>query len=163
LGLHAVGGCGRLLREFADFSDALGDIGSCLLKLVYSRGDAIELLCNLAARLLDPFEGVAGFGGGPGAGIHLRCAVFHRLHRGVDTVLNATDEGGDLLCGTSNAFRELADFVRHHREPASLLSSTCSFDCRVERQQVGLRGDIFDYRDDLADLSRSVSEFRDFL
>ena len=63
----------------------------------------------------------------------------------------------------SDTLGETPDFVGDNRETATLLAGSCRLDCRVERQEVGLSGDVIDDRDDLTDLLGLRAELCDLL
>ena len=68
-----------------------------------------------------------------------------------DAVLN---QRLDLLGGRRAAAGEVAHLGRDHREAAALLAGARRFDGGVQRQQVGLEGDLVDDADDVGDLLR---------
>ncbi|MBM4416193.1 MAG: hypothetical protein FJ035_08150 [Chloroflexi bacterium] len=110
----------------------------------------------------DAFEGAAGEAGGGAAVADLGGAFLHRLDGGLDTALDALDEGADLLGRAGDTLGELAQLVGDDGEAAALLASAGGLDGRVEGEQVGLGGDVLDDRDDLADLRRALAEAGDF-
>src|ERR1043166_173718 len=55
----------------------------------------------------------------------------------------------DLLGGIGAALRQRPHLLRHHRETAARLTCTRRLDARVERQKIGLEGDLVDDADDL--------------
>ena len=63
------------------------------------------------------------------------------------------DEVLDLLGGRRRAAGEAAHFARHHREAAALLAGARGFHRGVEREEVGLEGDLVDDADDVGDLA----------
>ena len=54
------------------------------------------------------------------------------------------------------ALGQVAYFVGNHGETAALLAGTRRFHRRVQRQQIGLEGDIVDHADDVRDLGRGA-------
>ncbi|OPZ04256.1 MAG: hypothetical protein BWZ09_01920 [Alphaproteobacteria bacterium ADurb.BinA305] len=106
---------------------------------------------------------------GAGAVAHLH-AVAHALHallHGVDRALGALldrrHHAADLARGERGALGELAHLVGHHREAAPGLARTGGLDRGVEREQVGLVGDVADRVDDRVDLARLLAELADGL
>ena len=69
------------------------------------------------------------------------------------------DEALDLLGGLGRALGERPDFGGDDREAASGVARARGFDAGVERQQVGLEGDLVDDADDLADLPATTSRY----
>jgi hypothetical protein len=63
----------------------------------------------------------------------------------------------DLLGGLGRALRQRPHLGRDHREAASGIAGTRRLDTRVQREQIGLEGDLVDDADDLADLPGRVS------
>ena len=97
------------------------------------------------------FSDCPGAIGQSGAGLDLLDAFFHRLDRVGCLLLDALDHVGNLAGRLAGPFGQLADLVGYHREAATLLAGAGGFDRRVERQEVGLVGDVVDHVDDLAD------------
>ena len=64
------------------------------------------------------------------------------------------------LVDCSRLLRQLADFVGHHGETQAVLTGTGRFDRGVQRQQVGLLGQIVDDLDDLADVVGARAQAR---
>ena len=67
----------------------------------------------------------------------------------------AMEIGKVLLLG---ALGQLAHFVGHDGETAALLSCARGLDCRIERQQVGLLGDLADLARHRADGGGRIDE-----
>ena len=63
------------------------------------------------------------------------------------------DQRLDLLGGFGGALRQRADFGGHDREAAAGVAGPRRLDPGVQRQEVGLEGDLVDDADDLADLA----------
>ena len=92
------------------------------------------------------------------AAFHFLGAFFHDHHGFVRFGLNGFDEGRDVLCGAAAVFRELADFVGDDRETAARFSGARRLNGRVQRQQVGLLGDVVDDVDDFRNFQRAVAK-----
>ncbi len=56
--------------------------------------------------------------------------------------------------------REAAHLGRHHREAAAGFAGTRRLDRGVERQEIGLPGDLVDHADDVGDLARGFLDPR---
>ena len=99
-----------------------------------SRDQTVQLvhLCD------DPAECVAGFTDQP--------------HPGCDLRAGRRDQRLDLLGGIGRALRQGAHFGGDHREAAPGIAGAGRLDPGIERQQVGLEGDLVDHADDIADL-----------
>ena len=68
---------------------------------------------------------------------------------------------GDVFGAGCGPFRQFAHFVRHHRKSASLLARARRFDGRIQRQQVGLVGDLLDGIGNHADTLNGHAQFGD--
>ena len=91
-----------------------------------------------------------------------RCLVRQGLdgHLGLaGFALDRIDQFGDLIGRRGRSFGELAHFVCDHREASPLLAGSRGLDGGVEREQVGLIGDLADQLDDAADLAGPLIEF----
>ncbi|MNW53846.1 hypothetical protein D3C74_314230 [compost metagenome] len=69
----------------------------------------------------------------------------------------------DPLHRTRRLFGQLADLLRHDREPTSLFAGSGAFNHSVQRQQIGLLGDRLDHGRDLSDRFRFIAEIVDLL
>ena len=95
------------------------------------------------------------------AGRHLARPGLHGLDRGFGTRLYLADEIGDLLGGSAGALGQLADLVGDDGKALALFACSGRLDGRVERQQVGLLGNVVDGLDDRADLLAFCSQLCD--
>src|SRR5690606_32327715 len=80
--------------------------------------------------------------------IRERAAVFDLQHRLADYRL-------DLLRRSRGALGEAANIGCNDGEAAPMLARARRFDGRIEREAIGLEGDIFDLADDALDLMRA--------
>src|SRR5579871_6688093 len=83
---------------------------------------------------------------------HLGAARLHRLHRLIHFRTHRTDETADLTGRTRGALGQLAHLIGDHREALAMLARTRRLDGRIQRQQVGLLGDLVDGLDNRSDL-----------
>ncbi len=71
---------------------------------------------------------------------------------------------GDFLGGLRGLFGQLADFVGYDRKPEAMFAGARRFDGGVQREQVGLFGEVINDFDDLADvvgtMAENVDDFR---
>ncbi len=88
-------------------------------------------------------------------------ALFHVVHGLAGFVLNAADQLADFLGGGGGFFRQLADFIGDHRKAQAVFAGAGGFNGGVERQQVGLLGDVVDDLDDFADVVDALAEAAD--
>ena len=96
------------------------------------------------------------------AGDHRR-RRFHSLHRALGVGPDAVENRANLAGRLARSFGELAHLVGDDGKTASLLTGAGGFDGRVERQQVGLVGDLLDHPGHLADLAGAGDEPRDLI
>ena len=85
----------------------------------------------------------------------------HRLDGLLGALLDLGDERGDLLGRATGALGQLAHLVGDDGEALALLAGPGGLDGGVERQQVGLVGDVVDGLDDGADLVALGAELGD--
>ena len=69
-------------------------------------------------------------------------------------VLNLGNLGGDIDGGLLGLGGERFDFPRDHGESASGFPGPCRFNGRIQRQQIGLRGNIGNDLNNVADAIR---------
>ena len=75
-------------------------------------------------------------------------------------LLHLADDLADLLRRLDRPLGELAHLVGDDREAAARLAGAGRLDRGVQREQVGLVGDLLDDLEDLADLLRALAEAR---
>ena len=76
----------------------------------------------------------------------------------LDSLSRFVDQLRDLLGGLAGPFRELPHLVGDHGEPEPVLARPRRFNGGVEREQVGLGGDLADHLDDVVDLLRRPAD-----
>ena len=94
---------------------------------------------------------------------HLGGGVLHAGDRAARAVLDGLDHISHLAGGLHGLLREFAHLVGHHREAPAALAGTGRLDGRIERQEIGLAGDLLDAggdRSDLLRLLRQTTEYR---
>ena len=80
----------------------------------------------------------------------------HQLHTAAHFVARAADQRLDILGGTGGATCEFAHFLRNDGKTLARLTGPRGLDPGIERQEVGLKGDLVDHIDDLADFARCI-------
>ena len=88
-------------------------------------------------------------------------ALFHRRNGVLGVGLNGLHDRLDLLGGLAGTLGQALDFLRHDGESAAGLTSRGRLDCGVEREHVGLLGNVRDQLDDLADFKRRFAQALD--
>ena len=125
-----VGGRADLLRELVDLGDHVRDLAQRAVQVAAQ----FQAFVDDGGALVHVVDGLAGF------------------------LLDALDQFGNFLGGLRRFLGQLADFVRHHRKAQAVFAGARRFDGGVQRQQVGLLGQVVDDLDDLADVVRALSE-----
>jgi hypothetical protein len=77
-------------------------------------------------------------------------------HPGTDFLAGGCDQFLDLLGGVGRAARQLADLLGDDGKALAGFARTRSLDTGIERQKVGLEGDLVDDADDPVDLARRL-------
>ena len=109
---------------------------------------------HLAAVANQHVDGMRGFQAGGVIGAGLLGRAFHLVACVLGTGDDGVDQGGNLAGGLAGAFGQLADLIGHHGKTASLLAGTRSLDRCVQRQQIGLVGNVVDQLHEAADIAR---------
>jgi hypothetical protein len=113
--------------------------------------------------LLDLLQRRAGVFGQQRATYDVRGAALHRDDRLVGIRLNGAHQHFDLLGGVRSAFRQALHFIGHHGEAAARLAGHRCLNGGIERENVGLLGDVVDELDDVADFLRALAQALDAL
>ncbi len=79
-------------------------------------------------------------------------AGVHGGHRLTRAHLQRGDHLVDLFGRLLGTVREVTHLIGNHGKPTPGFTGTGSFDCGVEREQVGLLGDAFDHIENVADV-----------
>ena len=74
------------------------------------------------------------------------------LHAGLDLGFGRRDQLLDLAGRVGGALRQRPDFLRDDGKTTAAFAGTRRLDAGIQRQKVGLEGDLVDDADDLADL-----------
>ena len=82
----------------------------------------------------------------------------HAGQRRLDFAVGGVDQAADLDGGLGRALGELAHFVGDDGKTAPLLAGAGGLDGGVEREQVGLVGDLADHADDVVHRVRAAAE-----
>ena len=90
--------------------------------------------------------------------VHDLGALVHVLDRFAGFLLDALDQLGNFFGRLRRFFRQLSDFVGNDGESQSVFSGARRFNRGIQRQQVGLLGEIVDDLDDLADVVGPLPE-----
>src|SRR5574344_3002935 len=102
--------------------------------------DLIHDICNTTNIDNDFIHSAASF-------LHLRTAIGDVTHRFVDQIFNFT-------CCFSTAPCQCTHLRGNHSKTTPLLPGTCCFNCRIQRQNVGLESNAVDDANDVCNFSR---------
>src|SRR5690606_25164205 len=152
---------GRLRGDLLDDIHGVGDMAGGRRLLPRGVGDVLDELGELLRYALDLFECFAGVLRQTGTAHHLGGGLLHRDNRFVGVGLNGLDQRFDLFRGCGGTLSQTLYFVRYHREAAAGVTGHRRLDGGVEREDVGLVGDVVDERDDVADFLRRFAETLD--
>ena len=119
-----------------------------------AREDVLHPRRHALTGRLDLFQRPPRLPGARRAAGHIRRAGLHRRHGLLRARLHLGDQAADLLCRPRRPLGQLAHLVGDHREAAARLAGPRRLDGGVQRQQVGLLGDLVNGLHDAADLAR---------
>ena len=125
--------------------------------------DIVDPLDRIAHLLVDPCQGILRLMDERHTGIDLLRPGAHPIDGLLRIGLDQSEHLRNLLGGLPGTLGELAHFVGDHGEPTSLFACSRCLDRRIERQQIGLVGDLLDDAGDLADFRRALSKRFDLL
>ena len=141
-----LGRGGVLLRHLVDLAQTLADLGDALCLFVGGGGHFADQVAHLDDAADDFGQGFGGFLGHAVSFVH--------------ATPGALDEVGRFARGLGAARRQAAHFFGHNRKPLAVPSGACGFHSRVQRQNVGLKGNVVDGFDDLGNLSAGLGDGR---
>ena len=148
------------------WSMLLIEAATCRAPLVCSWAAVRDLLSRLDHLLEfvdDLGEGLVERGREADAAVDALRALLGGENGGVGRGLNLADDALDVPGGARAFDGELANLLGDHREPLAVLARPGGLDGRVEREQIGLLGDVADGLDDGADLLGLARELQDLL
>ncbi|MNL41222.1 hypothetical protein D3C87_1636210 [compost metagenome] len=82
-----------------------------------------------------------------------RTGLLDQMRTGIDLVRRLVDEALDFAGRLGRALRQFTHFLRHDCEALAGFAGARRLDGGVQRQEVGLEGDVVDHLDDLLDLA----------
>ena len=139
-------GCG-LFYERRVLLRHLVHLGQCLVDLLDARGLLAAGGCDIGhnrGHLVDRLDDLGERAARP----------VDELDTVLDLAATAGDQVLDILRGLRRALRKVAHFRSNDREAAARFTGTRRLDRGVERQQVGLAGNLIDHADDVGNLAR---------
>ncbi|MBS1210223.1 MAG: hypothetical protein H6R19_2621 [Proteobacteria bacterium] len=145
-GLRRGRGChGILFANLGDVLDLLGDFAAGYLLLADRTGNFGDCTRRRHRAALDLLDGISGALRTCHTLIHRHLGGIHAAHGKTRTALHTLKQTADLAGRVCRAFGELANLIGNHRETTPLFSRTRSLDGRIERQQIGLLGNLADH------------------
>src|SRR5262249_36743867 len=120
--------------------------------LVGGSADLLSELVHLSDDVRDLLEGRAEVVTEIESLVYDVGALFHVLNGLLGFLLNALNQLGNFAGGLRGFFREFTDFVCNDCEAESVLSGASCLNGRIQREQVGLFGEIVNNLDDFADV-----------
>src|SRR6185369_2533414 len=149
------------LRRAASLSRSFGDVPDAGADRLRAARRSLNITRDLASRgtlLLDR--------GGNGRGNLVDLSdnggdALDRGDRGFRLALDGRNLLGDLLGRMRGLVGEVLHFAGHHGESLARLAGAGGFNGRIERQQVGLLGDVGDQLDNVAYFLRSLRQALD--
>src|SRR5690606_34474159 len=115
-------------------------------------GNVLNQVRQALRYVFDLFQSHTGILGQTGTAYYFRSGVLHGDHRFVGVGLNRLHQGLDLFGRGRRTFRQTLNFVRNHREAAARVTGHGGLDRGVERQNVGLVGNVVNQRYDVTNL-----------
>ena len=150
-----------LFRHLRDLFHVARDLGAGQALLAYRGRDVVYAVVGLLDR-------IARSGQHLGDTLDLLLCRLQgmqtSLYGGLNLVGFLAQGTGDMIdlvgrfCGF---FRQLAHFVGHHRKAASLFAGTRRLNGRIQCQQIGLVGDVFDLLRHPGNGTCTIDEFFD--
>src|SRR5690348_16316311 len=128
---------------------------------VGGRADLLGELVNLGDHVGDLLQGRVQLAAEFEAFVDDGRAAVHVFDRFTRFFLNALNELGDFFRGLRRLLRQFADFVSDNGKSQAVFARARRFDRGIEREQVGLFGQIVDDFDDLADIIGPLAKYVD--
>ena len=128
-----------LLRQLVHAADRPADFTEASRLVLRIGRDSRDEVADLRHPRVDRVESLAGLGHHRDALADLRSRFRHQLL--------------DFFRGLRASLRQSAHLRSDDRKAASGVAGSRRLDARVEREKVGLEGNLVDHRDDIADLS----------
>ena len=125
--------------------------------------DAFDQARKLARHAVDVSQCRACSVRQPRAFDHALGRTLHGGHGVLRVGLDGAHDGGNLPRRVARALGQALHLLGHHREPSARLTGRCGLDGGIQRQHVGLLGDVGNQLGDLADLLRRLAQALDAL
>src|SRR5690606_6557135 len=124
-------------------------------------GNVLNQVRQALRYVFDLFQSHTGILGQTGTAYYFRGGVLHGDHRFVGVGLNRLHQGLDLFGCGRGTFSQTLNFVRNHREAAARVTGHGGLDRGVERQNVGLVGNVVNQRYDVTNLLGRLTQTLD--
>src|SRR5690554_3277501 len=129
-------------------------LASCVRDVLNQVGQALRYVFDL-------FQGHTGVLGQAGTADHFGGGVLHGDHRFVGVGLNRLHQGLNLLGGGRGTFRQALNFVGYHCESTAGVTGHGGLNRRVQRQNVGLVGNVVNQGYDVTNLLGRLTQTLD--
>src|SRR5690554_5469672 len=129
-------------------------LASCVRDVLNQVGQALRYVFDL-------FQGHTGVLGQAGTADHFGGGVLHGDHRFVGVGLNRLHQGLNLLGGGRGTFRQALNFVGYHCETTACVTGHGGLNRRVQRQNVGLVGNVVNQGYDVTNLLGRLTQTLD--
>src|SRR5690606_4423917 len=140
------GTCGGLRRNLLNHVHGVGDMAGGGRLLACRVRDVLNQVGQVLRYVLDLFQGHTGVLGQTSTPDHFRGGVLHGDNGFVGVGLNRLHQCLDLLGGSRGTFCQALYFVGNHREAAARVTGHGGLDGGVQRQNVGLVGNVVNQR-----------------
>src|SRR5690606_24276164 len=151
------------LSHHRDALDVVGNVGAGDALFADRVGDLVHHVHRLLRAMVDVVERGAGLLRQRHALLHLVYAGVHAFRCRLHIVLDGRDHAADLIGGARRAFRQFAHLVGDDGEAAALFAGARRLNGGVQREQIGLVGDVLDDLDNAADFLGAAAQFIDLL
>ena len=141
-----------MLDDAGDLLHIARDLAGHHGLLLYSSGDLAHLSGYIVDQRQNSVQRLTRAGGLITAMLHLAHPLLHQCHRLANLALDGANHGAYLAGSRSRATGQRPHLIGHHRKTPPLLARSGRLDGRIERQQIGLGGDLPYGADNVANL-----------
>ncbi|MCY1432525.1 hypothetical protein D9M71_485260 [compost metagenome] len=142
-------GLAHITAGLVDLLDGLAAIQALLVELLDDAKQAVDRLMQLQVFVRSALRQAQ-------AVVDILHATFHEGHGLAGFALQAFDHFPDVLGGVGRALCQRTYFIGDHGKTAAMFTGASGLDGRVEREQVGLVGDVGDKAGEGADLDHAL-------
>ena len=151
------------MGNFIQAGGGIGNLRGAMRLLVSGSPNLLGKFINLCDHAGDFLQRAAEVAAQGKPFIHNAGALFHVVHRFAGFFLDALDQLRNFACGLGRFFCQLTHFISNYGKSQAMFTGARGFNRGIERQQVGLLGQIVNHLNDLADVVGALSQDRDDL